>query len=72
MDDDFGLLNEKEKAFVDSFTEKIRNQERERILEALGTCPCKCPQDNCECGCGEEPEFTRNELIWIIKGETSE
>lgn len=43
--------------------------ERERILEAIGTCPCNCPQDNCECGCGEEPEFTRNELLYIIKGE---
>jgi hypothetical protein len=47
----------------------IRRLERERILEAIGTCPCNCPQDNCECGCGEEPEFTRNELLYIIKGE---
>lgn len=47
-------------------------QERKRILEAIGTCPCNCPQDHCECGCGEEPEFTRNELLYIINGETNE
>ncbi len=52
----------------DTFVEGVR-VERERILGAIGTCPCNCPQDHCECGCGEEPEFTRNELLYIIKGE---
>ena len=42
--------------------------ERERIIALLGTCPCGCPIEKCECGCGEEPEFTRNELLVLIKG----
>lgn len=46
-----------------------RIAERERIISLLGTCPCNCPASGCECGCGEEPEFTRNELISLIKGE---
>lgn len=69
MDYNWGLLNEKEEAFVDAYTEKIRKEERERIIALLGTCPCGCPIDKCECGCGEEPEFTRNELLALIKGE---
>ena len=35
MDEDFGLLNDKERAFVDAYTEKIRAQERERIIALI-------------------------------------
>jgi hypothetical protein len=35
MGDEFGLLTDKEQAFVDSYTEKICKQERERIIALL-------------------------------------
>ena len=35
MTDDFGLLNDKEQAFVDAYTEKIRTQERNRIIRII-------------------------------------
>lgn len=67
-------------AFVDILNSKLgqsitqaftagEEQERERIIASLGNCPCNCPTTICDCGCGDEPEFTRNELIALIKGD---
>lgn len=70
MNDDFGLLNDKEQAFVDAYTEKVRKQERERIIELL--------EDRLECEYSE-PDWMGNRvhfdwcsncaLIAEIKGE---
>ena len=46
-----------------------RSVRETEIIASLGNCPCNCPATSCECGCGDEPEFTRNELIALIKGE---
>ena len=35
MSDEFGILTDKEQAFVDAYAEKIRKEERERIIALL-------------------------------------
>lgn len=58
MSDDFGLINDKERLFVGSYTDKVIKQERKRILALLS--------DDAEIW---HSENLQKDLIAIIKGK---
>lgn len=59
MSDDFGLLTDNEHAFVHAYTEKIRREERDRIVTLLETL----------IGDSEAAIYV-DEFIALIKGDT--